>query len=108
SLQADLGNRDRQKLDEYLTSVRELEKRIDASEKFKDSADPNIATPAGIPANYQEHMRIMYDMLLLAFQTDSTRVATFLLAGDGNNRPYPEIGISEGHHDLSHHMGKAE
>lgn len=108
SLQRELTSRDRQKLDEYLTSVREIEKRIEKSEKFSASADPSIDTPAGIPANYQEHMQIMYSMLLLAFQTDSTRIATFLLAGDGNNRPYPEIGIPEGHHDLSHHMGKKE
>jgi hypothetical protein len=105
-LQRQLASRDRQKLDEYLTSVRELEKRIDSAEKFKDVVpDPNVPTPAGIPASYQDHMDIMYSMLALAFQTDSTRIATFLLAGDGNNRAFTEIGIPEGHHYLSHHRG---
>jgi hypothetical protein len=108
ALQKELATRDRQKLDEYLTSVREIEKRIEKAEQYKETVDPSIDTPAGIPANYGEHMQIMYDMMLLAFQTDSTRIATFLLAGDGNNRAYPEIGIPEGHHDLSHHQGKSE
>lgn len=108
SLQRQLGNRDQAKLDEYLTSVRELEKRIERAEKFKDTPDPAVETPAGIPRSFEEHMQIMYSMLVLAFQTDSTRVATFLLAGDGNNRAYPEIGIPEGHHYLSHHQGKDE
>lgn len=108
TLQRQLGSRDQQKLDEYLTSVREIEKRIERAEKFKDTPDPAVETPAGIPRSFEEHMQIMYSMLVLAFQTDSTRVATFLLAGDGNNRAYPEIGIPEGHHYLSHHQGKEE
>jgi hypothetical protein len=108
SIQRQLGVRDQQKLDEYLTSVREIEKRIERAEQFKDTPDPNVPTPAGIPRNFEEHMQIMYSMLVLAFQTDSTRIATFLLAGDGNNRAYPEIGIPEGHHYLSHHQGKEE
>jgi len=104
-LQRQLASRDRQKLDEYLTSVRELETRIGKAEEFKDVPDPKVETPLGIPASYQDHMDIMYSMMALAFQTDSTRIATFLLAGDGNNRAYPEIGIAEGHHYLSHHRG---
>jgi hypothetical protein len=105
-LERQLASRDRQKLDEYLSSVRELELRIQKAEHFKDPPDPATETPAGIPASFQEHMQIMYDMLFLAFQTDSTRIATFLLAGDGNNRAYPEIGIPEGHHYLSHHRNQ--
>jgi hypothetical protein len=108
SLQRQLAHRDVEKVDEYLTSVREIEKRIERAEQFKDTPDPAVETPAGIPRSFEEHMRIMYSMLVLAFQTDSTRVATFLLAGDGNNRAYPEIGIPEGHHYLSHHQGKEE
>lgn len=108
SLQRQLGMRDQQKLDEYLTSVREIEKRIERAEKFGDTPDPAVETPAGIPRSYEEHMQIMYSMLVLAFQTDSTRIATFLLAGDGNNRAYSEIGIPEGHHFLSHHRGETE
>ena len=65
--------------------------------------DPAIDTPAGIPASYQEHIQIMFDMLLLAFQTDSTRIATLLLAHDGSNRTFPDLGFPEGHHNLSHH-----
>ena len=102
ALQRKLTARDHEKLDEYLTSVRDLEKRIDQSERFK-AGDPAVDTPAGIPASFQDHIRMMFDMLLLAFQTDSTRVATFLLANEGSNRAFPEIGIPEGHHYLSHH-----
>ena len=64
--------------------------------------------PAGIPEQFEERMQVMFDLLALAFQTDSTRIATLMLAHDGSNRPYPEIGISRGHHDLSHHGGKQE
>ena len=108
TLQRQLGSRDVAKLDEYLTSVRDIEKRIERAEKFKDVPDPGVETPAGIPASFEEHMQIMYSMMLLAFQTDSTRIATFLLAGDGNNRSYADIGIPEGHHHLSHHQNNKE
>jgi hypothetical protein len=107
-LQRELAARDKQKLDEYLTSVREIEKRIQAAERFGPPPDPAVDTPAGIPASFQEHMRIMYEMLALAFQTDSTRIATLLLAHDGSNRAFPDIGIPEGHHYLSHHRNNAE
>lgn len=103
SLSGRLGENDRRKLDEYLTAVREIERRIERSEKF-GAAKP----PAGVAApemfeNFDEHVRLMYDILALAFQTDSTRVSTFVVAHDGSNRPYPWIGIRDGHHDLSHH-----
>jgi hypothetical protein len=103
-----LSNRDRLRLDEYLNSVREIERRITAIESAnRQTPDPEIATPAGIPADFQEYMRLMYSMILLAFQTDSTRICTFLLAHDGDNRPYPQFGIPEGHHYLTHHMNNA-
>lgn len=108
SLDRELGVKDKQKLDQYLTSVRELEKRIESAEKHDKIPDPNVETPAGIPQSFQEHIAIMYDMMLLAFQTDSTRIATFLLANEGSNRAFPEVGIPEGHHYLSHHQGKKE
>jgi hypothetical protein len=108
ALQRQLGSRDVAKLDEYLTSVREIEKRIDRAENFKDVPDPGVPTPPGIPASFEEHMQLMYSMMLLAFQTDTTRIATFLLAGDGNNRPFADIGIPEGHHHLSHHQENGE
>ncbi len=105
-LQANLGSTDRRKLDEYLTAVREMETRIERAEKF-GTVLPDHTKPSGIPNAYEEHLRLMFDMLVLAFQTDTTRVATFILAHDGSNRPYPLIGVSEGHHDLSHHGGDA-
>jgi hypothetical protein len=107
-LQGQLASRDRQKLDEYLDSVRDIETRIERAERFGDAPDPGVESPAGIPPSFEEHMRLMYRMLVLAFQTDSTRVATFLLAHDGSNRPFADIGIPEGHHYLSHHGNRQE
>jgi hypothetical protein len=108
SLQSQLGSRDQAKLDEYLTSVREIENRLQHAEAFGPLPKPNAATPAGIPAEYGQHMDLMYDLLALSFQTDSTRIGTLLLAGDGTNRAFPEIGIAEGHHYCSHHHGNAD
>jgi len=108
SLQRQLASRDRQKLDEYLGSVREIEKRIEQAEQFGAAPDPAVETPAGIPPSFAEYIQIMYDMMILAFQTDSTRIATFLLANEGSNRAFPEIGIAEGHHYLTHHRNKQE
>lgn len=108
SLEGKLSYRDKQKLDEYLVSVREIEQRIQKAERFGKAPDPEIASPEGIPAEFEDYIQLMFDMLLLAFQTDSTRIATFLLANEGSNRAFPEIGIAEGHHHLTHHQGKAE
>jgi hypothetical protein len=107
AMQRRLDSGDRQKLDQYLTSVREVEARIAREEKFGAAADPAVETPVGVPTDYTEYVRLMYDMLVLAFQTDMTRVATLLLAHDGSNRSFDHIGISEGHHDLSHHQNRA-
>jgi hypothetical protein len=103
-----LNSRDQDKLDQYLTGVRELEARIQKAEQFGDVKDPMVPTPAGIPADYAQHIQLMYDIMVLAFQTDSTRVATMLLAHDGSNRSFADIGIPEGHHDLSHHQGNPD
>jgi hypothetical protein len=108
SLQGQLTYRDKQKLDEYLMSVREIEQRIEKAERFGNPTDPMIATPEGIPVDFEDYVQIMFDMTVLAFQTDSTRIATFLLANEGSNRPFPEIGIAEGHHSLTHHMNKQD
>jgi len=109
SLEGQLGHRDKHKLDEYLNSVREIEKRLEQADRFRETApDPAIDTPAGIPPSFEEHIRLMYSMTVLAFQSDSTRVATFLLANEGSNRAFPEIEISEGHHYLSHHRNNEE
>jgi hypothetical protein len=108
AIQGQMTARDRNKLDEYLTSVREIEKRIEKSERFGAAPDPDVEAPSGIPAKFEEYLQVMFDMLVLAFQTDSTRVATFLLANEGSNRAFPELGIPEGHHFLTHHQGKQE
>jgi hypothetical protein len=108
AVQREVDGRDAQKLDEYLTGMREIEGRIERAERLGLPADPEMQTPAGIPSSHDEYLRLMFEVLRLAFQTDSTRVATFLLANEGNNRAFPEIGIAEGHHHLSHHQNKQE
>jgi hypothetical protein len=107
-LQRRLNAPDQDKLDQYLTGVRELEARIQRAEALGDPQSPLQETPAGIPQTYAEHIQVMFEMLALAFQTDSTRVATLLLAHDGSNRSFAEIGVPEGHHDLSHHFNNEE
>jgi len=97
-----------EKLDQYLNGVREIESRIEKAEKFGDLRDPDIDTPVGVPAEYAEYVQLMFDMLILAFQTDSTRIATLMLAHDGSNRSFDHIGISEGHHDLTHHQNRKD
>lgn len=104
-VQRQLGIQDRRKFDEYLAVVREMEQRLKASEKFNQLPEVDAVLPAGIPADFGAYMDLMYDMLLLAFQTDSTRIATLLLAYDGSNRTFPQLGISEGHHYLTHNQG---
>jgi hypothetical protein len=106
SLNNQLGAADQRKMDEYLSAVRELELRIDRTREIKNSKTsfkPDIASPTGVPKEVQEHMRIMCDMMVLSLQADLTRVVTFPFANDGSNRPYPTIGVPDGHHDLSHH-----
>jgi hypothetical protein len=107
-LDRQLGEADRRKLDEYLTAVRDLERRIERAEKL-GAAHP----PAGVNApemfeTYEQQIQLMFEVMTLAFQTDSTRISTFIVAHDGSNRPYPTIGIRDGHHDLSHHRGDEE
>lgn len=107
-LHSQLGLKDQQKLDEYLTGVREIERRIEATDQFGELPDPGADVPEGIPGAYQAHIRLMMDMLVLAFQTDSTRIATFMLAHDGSNRSFREIGVSDGHHSISHHQNNEQ
>lgn len=99
-----LGGRDKQKLDEYLSGVREIEERLARFEKENPAAFVvGTKKPPGVPADFEEHLKLMADMLVLAFQTDLTRVSTFMFANDGSNRAYPMIGFGDGHHDVSHH-----
>jgi hypothetical protein len=100
-----LGAADRRKLDEYLTGVRELEQRIVRAQPVAEVGQARMGRPTGIPQDYQEHARLLSDLLVLAFRADLTRVATFVLANDGSNRSYREAGVADGHHDLSHHGG---
>jgi hypothetical protein len=108
SLQRNMTARDKDKLEEYLTSVRDIETRIEKSERFGSPADPTQDTPSGIPAKFDDYIQVMFDMMVLAFQTDTTRISTFLLANEGSNRTFPELEIPEGHHYLTHHQGKQE
>lgn len=103
-----LAARDREKLDQYLNGVREIEQRLERAERLSATNVPQIDAPAGISADFAEHVSITFDMLLLAFQSDLTRVSTLMLAHDGSNRSFDHIGIPEGHHDLSHHQNDAE
>lgn len=103
-LKRDLGASDRARLDGYLTSVREVERRIEKAESNVDENPlPDLDRPMGAPAEYAEHARLMFDLQALAFQGDITRVITFQLARETSNRTYPEIGIPEAHHPLTHH-----
>jgi Protein of unknown function (DUF1552) len=108
SLGQNMSSHDNDKLDEYLTSVREIEQRLAKFGQSSSLPDAGFAVPAKVPRKFEERMQVMFDLVALAFQTDSTRIATLMLAHEGSNRPYPEIGISRGHHDLSHHGGKQE
>lgn len=105
SLARKAASEDARKLDEYLTGIREVEARLTRVEELGDSASPDYDPPGGVPDPFEEHMRLMYDMIVLAFQTDSTRIATLIISHDGSNRAYPEVGVKDGHHELSHHGG---
>ncbi len=103
SLQGKVSANDRRKIDEYFAAVRDIETRIERAEKFRAEM-PDVKVPEGIPESYEEHIRAMFDLLVLAFQTDTTRLSTFMLAHDGSNRSFPEIGVPDAHHYLSHHQ----
>jgi hypothetical protein len=103
SLQASLGPTDRRKLDEYLTSIREIERQIERAENDNAQINPGMEKPYGVPADFAEHFKLMTDMITVAFQADLTRVLTFLVTREGTSRAYREIGIPDGHHPLTHH-----
>ena len=107
-LQNRLGRSDQIKLDQYVTGVREIERRIEASEQDTQRYEVEFEKPDGIPRDYAEHVRLMSDMMVLAFQADLTRVSSCMFANAGSNRSYREIDVPDGHHDLSHHGGNAE
>jgi hypothetical protein len=107
-LESGLGPTDRRKLDEYLSSIREVERQLEKAESDNAHIDPHMDKPYGVPADFAEHFRLMSDMVTIAFQADQTRVLTFLVTHEGTSRAYREIGISDGHHPLTHHMGNME
>ena len=107
-LQGDLGPTDRRKLDEYLSSIRDIEVRINKAEQDDTQIEPGMDKPYGIPADFSEHFRLMTDILTVALQADLSRVFTFLVTREGSSRPYREIGISDGHHPLTHHRNNPD
>jgi hypothetical protein len=104
-LQKRLGLNDRHKLDEYLTSVREIEVRITKFGAAESRPPAGTSRPQGIPDNLREQIRLMFDLIAIAFQCDTTRICTFMFANEGSNRDYALLNVAEGHHDLSHHGG---
>ena len=107
-LKGDLGPTDRRKLDEYLDAVREIEKRISVAETSSSDAEPTIDRPAGIPVSFADHTKLMFDLQVVAFQTDLTRITSFMLGREGSNRTYREIGVPYAHHGLTHHQNDEE
>ena len=103
SLMTSLGADDRRKMDEYLTGIREVEMRIALAEK--DPLTPPSEKPSGIPFDYAEYVKLMFDLQVIAFQSDLTRVSTMMLGREGSVRTYPEIGVPDPHHPLTHHRG---
>ena len=104
-----LGRGDQKKIDQYFSSVREIEQRISrAGQERQEIAVPEFDTPEDVPVDVQEHIRLMYDLMLLAFQTDATRIITFMSANEGSNKSYRMIGVNNGHHELSHHRSDPE
>jgi hypothetical protein len=102
-LESNLGPTDRRKLDEYLSSIREVERQIERAESDNKQIDPHMEKPYGVPSDFAEHFRMMSNMIAIAFQADQTRIVTFLVTHEGTSRAYREIGIPDGHHPLTHH-----
>jgi hypothetical protein len=108
SLVSDLGTSDRRKIDEYLNSIRDVERQIDRAEHDQRDFDPQIEKPSGIPIEYDAYVKLMFDMQVLAFQADLTRISTMMMGREGSLRTYPEIGVPDPHHPLTHHGGKTD
>jgi hypothetical protein len=106
--QTGLSAGDRVKVDQYVDSVRDIERRIQTAEAQADKELPVVAQPVGIPSSYEEHVNLMFDLVTIAYQTDLTRVFSFLLGREASNRAYPEVGVPDAHHPLSHHQDNPE
>jgi hypothetical protein len=103
-LQQKLGRADNRKVNDYLTSLRDVERRIQKAEEQSSKELPDVLQPAGIPDNFEQHVRLLYDLQLLAYQSDLTRVTTFMYGREQTGRPYPQIGVPEPHHPVTHHQ----
>jgi hypothetical protein len=107
-LESSLGPTDKRKLDEYLSSIREVERQLEKAEKDNQQINPGMDKPYGVPADFAEHFKLLTDMMTIAFQSDMTRVVTFLMTHEGTSRAYREIGIPDGHHPCTHHQNKPD
>jgi hypothetical protein len=109
SLQLQLGPADRQMMTQYLENVREIERRIQRAEQSQGDEDLQLPSrPAGVPFDFEEHVRLMYDLMILAYQANVSRVITFMVSREVSNRTYTQIGVSDGHHAISHHQNREE
>ena len=108
ALVGSLGPSDRRKMDEYLTSVREIERRIEIAERDTREVTPDFEMPSGVPVLFADYASLMFDMQAIAFQADLTRVSTLMLGREGSLRTYPEIGVPDPHHPLTHHRDNPE
>ena len=107
-LQRQLGAADNRKMSDYLASLRDVERRIQKAEEQSSKALPGVTQPAGIPEKFEDQVRLLYDLQLLAYQSDLTRVTTFMYGREQTGRPYPQIGVPEPHHPLTHHQNNPE
>ncbi|MEQ1870719.1 MAG: DUF1552 domain-containing protein [Vicinamibacterales bacterium] len=108
ALNRNLGARDRSKVNEYMESIRDLERRIQRAEEQGERELPQVARPAGVPDTYEQHAYLMFDLMALSYQTDLTRVVTFLMGREKSGRAYPEAGVPDSHHSVSHHQNRPE
>ena len=109
ALQLQLGPSDRQTINQYLENVREIERRIQRAEKSQGDADLQLpARPAGVPFDFEEHVALMYELMALSYQANITRVITFMVSREVSNRTYTQVGVTDGHHAISHHQNRAE
>jgi hypothetical protein len=109
ALELQLGSGDRQTMAQYLENIREIERRIQRAEKSQNDEALLLPTrPAGVPFDYEEHITLMYELMALAYQANITRVATFMISREVSNRTYPQVGVTDGHHAISHHQNRAD
>jgi hypothetical protein len=108
ALVVDLGPSDRRKVDEYLSAIREIERRIELAEQDMRDLPPGLEAPTGVPVLFADYVKVMFDLQIVAFRADLTRVSTMMMGREGSIRTYPEIGVPDPHHPLTHHGGKAD